>query len=64
VTITPQEPLIRTEGLVRRYSMGRETIAALRAVDLVIHRGEYAAITGPSGTSSAASTRRTRAATG
>ena len=46
---TSQEPLIRTERLVRRYRMGRETVEALRAVDLVIHRGEYAAITGPSG---------------
>jgi putative ABC transport system ATP-binding protein len=42
-------PLIRTEGLVRSYRMGRQTIEALRAVDLVIGRGEYAAITGPSG---------------
>jgi len=41
--------LIRTEGLVRRYRMGRETVEALRGVDLVIRRGEYAAITGPSG---------------
>jgi putative ABC transport system ATP-binding protein len=45
----PAVPLIRTERLVRRYRMGRETVEALRGVDLVIHRGEYAAITGPSG---------------
>jgi len=49
VTSDPQEPLIRTKGLVRRYRMGRETVEALRAVDLEIRRGEYAAITGPSG---------------
>ena len=42
-------PLIRTEGLVRRYRMGRESVEALRGVDLVVRRGEYAAITGPSG---------------
>ncbi len=49
MTSPPPEPLIRTEGLVRRYRMGRETVEALRSVDLVIQRGEYAAITGPSG---------------
>jgi putative ABC transport system ATP-binding protein len=42
-------PLIRTERLVRRYRMGRETVDALRGVDLEIRRGEYAAIIGPSG---------------
>jgi putative ABC transport system ATP-binding protein len=41
--------LIRTERLTRRYRMGRETVEALRAVDLEIGRGEYVAITGPSG---------------
>jgi putative ABC transport system ATP-binding protein len=41
--------LIRTERLSRRYRMGRETVEALRAVDLEIGRGEYVAITGPSG---------------
>jgi putative ABC transport system ATP-binding protein len=49
VPTIPPDPLIRTESLGRRYRMGRETVAALRGVDLVIHRGEYAAITGPSG---------------
>jgi putative ABC transport system ATP-binding protein len=42
-------PLIRTEGLTRRYRMGRETVEALRGVDLAMERGEYAAIIGPSG---------------
>jgi putative ABC transport system ATP-binding protein len=49
MTIVPDTPLIRTEGLGRRYRMGREMVAALRGVDLTIRRGEYAAITGPSG---------------
>jgi putative ABC transport system ATP-binding protein len=42
-------PLILTTGLKRRYRMGRETVEALRGVDLVIEHGEYAAIIGPSG---------------
>jgi len=46
---TTDRPLIRTERLLRRYKMGRETVEALRGVDLVIEHGEYAAITGPSG---------------
>ncbi len=41
--------LIRTEGLTRRYRMGSETIEALRGVNLVVRRGDYAAIMGPSG---------------
>jgi putative ABC transport system ATP-binding protein len=40
---------IRTEGLGRRYAMGRATIHALRAVSLVVRRNEYVAIMGPSG---------------
>jgi putative ABC transport system ATP-binding protein len=43
------QPLIRTTGLKRRYRMGRETVEALRGVDLAIERGEYTAIIGPSG---------------
>ena len=48
----PQAPgstLIRTEGLTRRYRMGRENIEALRGVSVEIRRGEYTAIMGPSG---------------
>ena len=45
----PDPELIRTENLARRYRMGGETIEALRGVDLVVRRGEYAAIMGPSG---------------
>jgi putative ABC transport system ATP-binding protein len=41
--------LIRTEGLTRRYRMGRETIEALRGVSVEVRHGEYAAIMGPSG---------------
>jgi len=45
----PESPLIRTENLTRRFRMGRDIVEALRGVDLVVHHGEYAAITGPSG---------------
>ena len=45
----PSQPLILTTGLKRRYRMGRETVEALRGLDLAIERGEYAAIIGPSG---------------
>jgi putative ABC transport system ATP-binding protein len=41
--------LIRTEGLTRRYPMGKAVIHALRGIDLVIGRNEYVAIMGPSG---------------
>ena len=45
----PDSTLIRTEGLTRRYRMGRETIEALRGVSVEVRHGEYAAIMGPSG---------------
>ena len=43
-------PVIRTQGLSKIYSAGTEAeVAALRGVDLTIHRGEFVAIMGPSG---------------
>jgi putative ABC transport system ATP-binding protein len=45
----PGSTLIRTEGLNRRYRMGRETIEVLRGVSVEVRQGEYTAIVGPSG---------------
>ncbi len=41
--------IIRTEGLVKDYILGSETVHAVRGVDLEIHRGEFVAVMGPSG---------------
>jgi putative ABC transport system ATP-binding protein len=41
--------IIRIEGLRKDYSIGVETVRALRGIDLVVGRGEYVAIMGPSG---------------
>lgn len=43
-------PVIRLEGLTKRYPMGeRGTVEAIRGLDLEVRRGEYVAIMGPSG---------------
>lgn len=47
---TPQNDVaLKTMDLTRRYRVGRETIAALNAVNITIQKGEFVAIMGPSG---------------
>jgi putative ABC transport system ATP-binding protein len=41
--------IIQTQGLMKHYVLGAETVRALNGVDLVILRNEYVAIMGPSG---------------
>jgi putative ABC transport system ATP-binding protein len=43
------EPIIRLEGLEKRYDLGEAEVRALRGVDLVVEPGSYVAIMGPSG---------------
>ncbi|GMV06971.1 MAG: ABC transporter ATP-binding protein [Gemmatimonadota bacterium] len=43
------EVVIRTEGLVKHYELGAETVRAVRGVDLTIRQGEFVAVMGPSG---------------
>ena len=43
------EPVIVADAVAKIYRRGREEIRALDNVSFVIHRGEFAAITGPSG---------------
>jgi putative ABC transport system ATP-binding protein len=43
------EPLIRSRGLTRCYSIGKTVVAALSEVELTVRRGEFAALVGPSG---------------
>lgn len=44
------EPIIKIEGIERKYSMGDDIeVMALNGVNVDIHQGEYVAIMGPSG---------------
>ena len=41
--------VIQTQDLWKTYEMGAEQLHALRGVNIEIHKGEYVAIMGPSG---------------
>ena len=43
------EPLMSLRGIGKSYTLGGNTVHALRSVELAVVRGEIAAITGPSG---------------
>src|SRR5215211_3079303 len=42
-------PVIRTEKITRRYTMGETVVTALRDADLTVHAGEFIALMGASG---------------
>ncbi|MCX6290229.1 MAG: ABC transporter ATP-binding protein [Bacteroidetes bacterium] len=42
-------PLLDLENISKRYTIGTETIHALRSISIAINKGEYVALMGPSG---------------
>ncbi|MEO8286610.1 MAG: ABC transporter ATP-binding protein [Chloroflexota bacterium] len=49
VSATSPEPLIDLRALTRDYKMGEVTVQALRGLDLLVNRGEFVVLLGPSG---------------
>jgi putative ABC transport system ATP-binding protein len=49
MTLPNDVPALEARGLHRRFSLGTETVHALRGVDLRVRSGEFVAVMGPSG---------------
>jgi putative ABC transport system ATP-binding protein len=49
MTVPNDVPALEARGLHRRFSLGTETVHALRGVDLSVRSGEFVAVMGPSG---------------
>jgi putative ABC transport system ATP-binding protein len=47
--VTDESNVIEVRGLVHEYATGAETVRVLDDVDLVVERGDYVALVGPSG---------------
>lgn len=48
-TLHMNAPLIKLNGLTKTYGLGDAAFQALKGIDLTIHKGEFVAIMGPSG---------------
>ena len=52
-TATPstakKEYVVRTKDVIKEFTMGGQTLQALKGINLDIYRGEYISIMGPSG---------------
>ncbi len=44
-----KEYVVRTKDVIKEFTMGGQTLRALKGIQLDIHRGEYISIMGPSG---------------
>jgi putative ABC transport system ATP-binding protein len=49
MSLENREYVVRTKDLVKEFTMGGQTLQALKGIQLDIYRGEYISIMGPSG---------------
>jgi putative ABC transport system ATP-binding protein len=42
-------PLVRLDGVFKEHRLGGQAVKALSGISMVVHRGEFVAVTGPSG---------------